>query len=74
MTQLIALKSQWEEIEIKLLAVSLEIAELKKANKLSNPKYCNGLLGYEEDILGVGVNGFYYDNEFLIGTPFERID
>jgi len=35
---------------------------------------CNGMLGYEEDIIGVGINAYYYDNEFLIGTPFERND
>lgn len=59
---------------MKIIATSLEIAELKKADKALNPKFCNGMLGYEEDIVGGGLNAYYYDNEFLIGTPFERID
>jgi len=29
------------------------------------------MLGYEEDIRGTGAKAFYYDNEFLIGTPLE---
>jgi len=59
---------------MKIVETANEIAELKKGNKALNPKYCNGMLGYEEDIVGTGINGFYYDNELLIGTPFERID
>jgi len=29
------------------------------------------MLGYEEDITGLGVVGNFYDNEQMVGTPFE---
>jgi hypothetical protein len=35
---------------------------------------CAGKLLYEEDSIGDGLNGQYYDNEFLIGDYKEQID
>jgi len=70
-SQLEKLRSQWEEIERKIIALDLELEELKKAQTGENPKYCNGMLGYEEDIVGQGITAYYYDNEQMVGTPFE---
>ena len=40
----------------------------------SDEKNCDGLSGYEEDRLGNGLIGEYYDNEGWIGNSIERID
>lgn len=36
---------------------------MKKTSSKDRPENCEGILGYEEEPSGDGVNGFYYDNE-----------
>lgn len=40
----------------------------------SEEKNCDGMIGYEEDKLGNGIIGEYYDNEGWIGNSIERVD
>ncbi len=40
----------------------------------SDEKNCEGMDGYEEDKLGNGLMGEYYDNESWIGNNIQRVD
>jgi len=49
--------------------LEIELEELRKAATDDRPENCEGILGYEEDAMGDGLRGFYYDNEDFIGAP-----
>lgn len=57
------LKEQWEEIIRKTVILDLELEELRKIATDDRPENCEGVLGYEEDAPGDGINAEYYDNE-----------
>jgi len=65
---LLKLKDQWEELQRKIVLLEAEIEEIKKTYTDIRPENSDGVLGYEEEALGDGLKGNYYDNEAFIGA------
>lgn len=71
---LMKLKGQWEEIQRKTVILEVELEELRKTATNDRPENCEGILGYEEEALGDGVVGNYFDNEDFLGAPIVQND
>lgn len=65
---LLKLQTQWEELQKKVVVLEAEIEEIKKTYTDLRPENSEGVLGYEEEPLGDGLKGFYYDNEGFVGS------
>jgi len=56
-------------LETKILVLKEELNELRKINEKYIPENCEGLLGYEFETEGDGLDGYFYNNENYDGTP-----
>lgn len=66
------LKKQYTDLEVDIKALKAEVDKLeakKEAIGDKDPYNCDGMLGYENESPGDGINAFYYDNEDFIGEP-----
>jgi hypothetical protein len=63
-------KEIWEKLNIELQKLLDQINELKIkiADMGPDPTDCQGMLGYESEGAGDGIEGFYFDNENFEGT------
>jgi hypothetical protein len=68
------MKATWEDLEVKIKNLEVEIKELKKLNHEENPANCEGILGYEEESPGDGTIGEYFNNEDFVGNPIVHYD